>query len=176
MIPVRQGTHKCGNSRIVSALIHVKISGLILLYPTIGPILDKRIRKGCRLVCRCRRGRTEEFLVDVLPGMNAGASTAASPSPIEGSGTTWVGLAAWASSPARPTPIHLRPEGRSLPALFGEMADNDNTLATERAGVTIQPGDTCPVCHQGRMQLIKAYYRHRAAWDPSVAVPHLDTS
>jgi hypothetical protein len=61
-------------------------------------------------------------------------------------------------------------------ATASEMADNDNTLATERAGVTIQPGDTCPVCHQGRMQLIKAYYRHRAAWDPSVAVPHLDTS
>jgi hypothetical protein len=26
------------------------------------------------------------------------------------------------------------------------------------------------------MHLIKAYYRHRAAWDLSVAVPHLDTS
>jgi hypothetical protein len=61
-------------------------------------------------------------------------------------------------------------------ATASEMADNDNTLATERAGVAIQPGDTCPVCHQGRMQLIKAYYRHRAAWDPSVAVPNLDTS
>ena len=57
-----------------------------------------------------------------------------------------------------------------------DIAENDTTLAPERAGVAIQPGDTCPVCHQGRMQLIKAYYRHRAAWDPSVAVPSLDTS
>ena len=57
-----------------------------------------------------------------------------------------------------------------------EIADDDNTLAHERAPATIQPGDPCPVCHQGRMQLIKAYYRHRAAWDPSVPVPDLDTS
>jgi hypothetical protein len=57
-------------------------------------------------------------LVDVLPGMNAGASTHAVPSPIEGSGTAWVLLGSWALSPARPTPIHPRRERRGLPALL----------------------------------------------------------
>jgi hypothetical protein len=56
--------------------------------------------------------------VDVLPGMNAGASTHAVPSPIEGSGTAWVLLGSWALSPARPTPIHPRRERRGLPALL----------------------------------------------------------
>src|SRR6266478_650038 len=57
---------------------------------------------------------------DVLPGMNAGASTYAVPSPIEGSGTAWVLLGSWALSPARPTPIHPRHECRGLSALFGD--------------------------------------------------------
>jgi hypothetical protein len=57
-------------------------------------------------------------VVDVLPGMNAGASTHAVPSPIEGSGTAWVLLGSWALSPARPTPIHPRRERRGLPALL----------------------------------------------------------
>jgi hypothetical protein len=52
--------------------------------------------------------------------MNAGASTYAVPSPIEGSGTAWVLLGSWALSPARPTPIHPRHECRGLSALFGE--------------------------------------------------------
>src|SRR5512145_1827499 len=56
--------------------------------------------------------------VDVLPGMNAGASTSAVPSPIEGSGTAWVLLGSWALSPARPTPIHPRPERRGFSALL----------------------------------------------------------
>src|SRR5712691_796236 len=46
--------------------------------------------------------------VNILPGMNAGASTYAVPSPIKGSGTAWVLLGSWALSPARPTPIHPR--------------------------------------------------------------------
>ena len=58
--------------------------------------------------------------MDVLPALKDGASTAVFPSPIEGSGSTWVGLVAWASSPARPTPIHPRRERRGLPAFFGE--------------------------------------------------------
>ena len=57
-----------------------------------------------------------------------------------------------------------------------EITENDNALANERAGVAIQPGDTCPLCQQGRMQLIKTYERHWAAWELSVAVPDLDTS
>ena len=50
--------------------------------------------------------------------MNAGASTSAGPSPMEGSGTAWVLLGAWALSPARPTPIHPRPERRGFSALL----------------------------------------------------------
>src|SRR5215471_10858060 len=50
--------------------------------------------------------------------MNAGASTSAVPSPMEGSGTAWVLLGAWALSPARPTPIHPRPERRGFSALL----------------------------------------------------------
>jgi len=67
--------------------------------------------------------------------------------------------------------------------LLGQVAEAngasnmaDNASADERAGVSIQPGDTCPVCHQGHMQLVKTSYRHRAAWDMSIAVPALDTS
>ena len=58
--------------------------------------------------------------MDVLPGMNAGASTHAVPSPIEGSSTAWVLLGSWALSPARPTPIHPRRERRGLSALLGK--------------------------------------------------------
>src|SRR3989441_13123341 len=61
---------------------------------------------------------TLNLTVDVLPGMNAGASTSAVPSPIEGSGTAWVLLGSWALSPARPTPIHPRPERRGFSALL----------------------------------------------------------
>ena len=60
---------------------------------------------------------------DVLPGMNAGASSYAVPSPIEGSGTAWVLLGSWALSPARPTPIHPRHECRGFSALLGECND-----------------------------------------------------
>src|SRR5215471_12261464 len=56
--------------------------------------------------------------VDILPGMNAGASTSAVPSPIEGSGTAWVLLGAWALSPARPTPIPPRHSCRGFSALL----------------------------------------------------------
>src|SRR6266702_6213359 len=59
---------------------------------------------------------------DVLPGMNAGASLSAVPSPIEGSGTAWVLLGSWALSPARPTPIPPRHECRGFSALLGERA------------------------------------------------------
>src|SRR6266567_9647198 len=55
---------------------------------------------------------------DVLPGMNAGASLSAVPSPIEGSGTAWVLLGSWALRPARPTPIPPRHECRGFSALL----------------------------------------------------------
>jgi hypothetical protein len=62
-------------------------------------------------------------LVNILPGMNAGASTYTVPSPIEGSGTAWVLLGSWALSPARPTPIHPRHECRGFSAFFGDGSD-----------------------------------------------------
>src|SRR6266568_3773571 len=62
---------------------------------------------------------------DVLPGMNAGASLSAVPSPIEGSGTAWVLLGSWALSPARPTPIPPRHECRGFSALLGELPFGD---------------------------------------------------
>src|SRR5215216_290013 len=55
--------------------------------------------------------------------MNAGASTSAVPSPIEGLGTAWVLLGSWALSPARPTPIHPRPERRGFSALLVNLHD-----------------------------------------------------
>jgi len=57
-----------------------------------------------------------------------------------------------------------------------ETAEPNPTRVDEPAGLSAQPGDACPVCRQGRMQLVKTYYRHRAAWDLSIAVPELDTS
>ena len=67
---------------------------------------------------RGARSLPNAVAVDVLPGMNAGASTSAVPSPMEGSGTAWVLLGTWALSPARPTPIHPRPERRGFSALL----------------------------------------------------------
>jgi len=61
--------------------------------------------------------------VDVLPGMNAGASTSAGPSPIEGSGTAGVLLGSWALSPAYPTPIPPRHECRGFSALLVMIAE-----------------------------------------------------
>jgi Putative transposase len=57
-----------------------------------------------------------------------------------------------------------------------EMVEPDSLQADEPAGVWVQPGDVCPVCGQGRMHLVKTYYRHRAAWDLSTAIPDMDTS
>ena len=53
---------------------------------------------------------------------------------------------------------------------------SEDTPEPDRESVWIEPGDVCPVCHQGHMQLVKAYYRHRAAWDLSIAVPEFDSS
>ena len=70
-----------------------------------------------------RRGRVWDGKArDVLPGMNAGASPYAVPSPIEGSGTAWVLLGSWALSPARPTPIPPRHECRGFSALLVKLS------------------------------------------------------
>src|SRR3989475_13271302 len=77
---------------------------------------------------------------DVLPGMNAGASLSAVPSPIEGSGTAWVLLGSWALSPARPTPIPPRHECRGFSALLVTVKLDDPTLIPDlqAAGVQFQ--------------------------------------
>jgi len=56
------------------------------------------------------------------------------------------------------------------------MAAGEGTPEPDSKGVRIEPGDPCPVCHQGRMQLVETSYRHRAAADLSVATPGCDTS
>ena len=70
-------------------------------------------------------------------------------------------------------------------ALLGQSADTllTNAMvvgagppARGSEGARVGPGDACPMCPQGRMQLVKTYHRHRAAWDLSIAVPELDTS
>lgn len=57
-----------------------------------------------------------------------------------------------------------------------EVSEPDNIQAHEPSDVRVQPGDVCPVCGQGRMQLVKTYYRHRAAWDLTITIPDMDTS
>src|SRR5512145_1953255 len=68
--------------------------------------------------------------------MNAGASTSAVPSPIEGSGTAWVLLGSWALSPARPTPIHPRPERRGFSALLVKVL---SLWCRQRGGIQRRP-------------------------------------
>ena len=59
--------------------------------------------------------------MDVLPGMNAGVSIFATPSPIEGSRVAEEDVGRLGiESPARPTPIHPRRERRGFPAFFGD--------------------------------------------------------
>lgn len=69
--------------------------------------------------------------------------------------------------------------------LLGQSADvpmsdvrttSEDTSEPASESAWVEPGDVCPVCHQGRMQLLKAYYRQRAAWNLSIAVPELDSS
>jgi hypothetical protein len=56
------------------------------------------------------------------------------------------------------------------------MAVGAGTSEPDRKDLRLEPGDACPVCHQGRMQLVETYHRHRGAQDLSVAVPVWDTS
>ena len=56
------------------------------------------------------------------------------------------------------------------------VAAGEGTPEPNRESVRIEPGDACPVCHQGGMQLVESYARHPAAWDLSVAPPPPDTS
>jgi len=56
------------------------------------------------------------------------------------------------------------------------MAMDEDTSEPDSKAARIEPGDACPVCHQGRMQLVETYYRHRSAEDLSVAPPGYDSS
>ena len=56
--------------------------------------------------------------------------------------------------------------------MISNQAGSDGALEVTWVG----PGDSCPVCHKGRMQLVETFHRHRAVWDLSVAVPGFDTS
>ena len=69
--------------------------------------------------------------------------------------------------------------------LLGQSADVrlPNAVAVDasppepdRKAAQLEPGNLCPVCHQGRMQLVETYFRHRSAEDLSVAPPEWDTS
>jgi hypothetical protein len=55
-------------------------------------------------------------------------------------------------------------------------ARDEDTPEPDRKAARIEPGDACPVCHQGRMQLVETYYRHQSAEDLSGAPPGCDTS
>src|SRR2546425_1459545 len=88
---------------------------------------------------------------DVLPGMNAGASLSAVPSPIEGSGTAWVLLGSWALSPARPTPIPPRHECRGFSALLVTGAIKVIAAKSYRQRYQQSTGRDplrCPYCQQ----------------------------
>jgi len=65
-------------------------------------------------------------------------------------------------------------------ALLGDAAPlrvrQETVDRTPPAVSEAEPGAACPVCQQGRMQLIKTMYRQPAVWDLSVPAPGLDTS
>jgi hypothetical protein len=56
------------------------------------------------------------------------------------------------------------------------MATDEDPPEPDSKGARIEPGDVCPVCCQGRMQLVETYYRHRSTEDLSMAPPGCDTS
>src|SRR5919204_5851004 len=100
------------------------------------------------------------MMVDVLPGMNAGASTSAVPSPIEGSGTAGVLLGSWALSPTRPTPIPPRHECRGFSALlvipnYGERYHNGEAIATGFVESTVNEVVSKRFCKKQQMRWSK---------------------
>jgi hypothetical protein len=70
-------------------------------------------------------------------------------------------------------------------ALLGQRADalvthamvtDEDRPKPDSQGTRTKPDAACPMCHQGRMQLVETYYRHRSAEELSVAPPGCDTS
>jgi Putative transposase len=62
--------------------------------------------------------------------------------------------------------------GQAIPPRAREAPVDRETPAVPAS----EPGAQCPVCQQGRMQLVKTLYRQQGAWDLSVPAPGLDTS
>jgi Putative transposase len=57
-----------------------------------------------------------------------------------------------------------------------EMSANKDAATRSTSQTAIKPSARCPVCQQGRMELIDTLHRRRVAWDLAVPVPALDTS
>jgi hypothetical protein len=66
--------------------------------------------------------------------------------------------------------------GQSADALVTNAMTTGAGTPEKGASSRAEPGDPCPVCHQGRMQLVQTYHRHPAAGDLSVPVPAWDSS
>ena len=67
--------------------------------------------------------------------------------------------------------------GQSHASLTPDAVDADKSVSqpdVDRGW--LEPGDSCPVCRKGQMQLVETYNRHPAAWDLLVAPPRWDTS
>jgi hypothetical protein len=62
------------------------------------------------------------------------------------------------------------------PVVTNAIAAGEDAHESDSKAARIEPGDTCPVCQQGRMELVETYHRHRAADDLSVEPPGWDTS
>ncbi len=67
--------------------------------------------------------------------------------------------------------------GQSIAVLVtNAVTADEGNPEPNHTGIRIGPGDPCPICHDGRMELVETYYRHRSAEDLSVAPPKFDTS
>ena len=74
-------------------------------------------------------------------------------------------------------PLSRRRKPKQFLDLVGDRTMLQETVdRTPPAVSEAEPGAACPVCQQGRMQLIKTMYRQPAVWDLSVPAPGLDTS
>jgi Putative transposase/Transposase zinc-binding domain len=66
--------------------------------------------------------------------------------------------------------------GQPTDAFDDAIAAGKNVPTPEAEDTRLEPGDLCPVCHQGYMKLVEAYSRHEAAWNLLIPPPELDTS
>jgi hypothetical protein len=66
--------------------------------------------------------------------------------------------------------------GQYTDAFDDAIAAGKNVPTPETEDTRLEPGDLCPVCHQGYMKLVETYNRHEAAWNLLIPPPELDTS